>query len=167
MVTRYNLRLHLEKDTFKFSCAHFTIFNATSKEPLHGHNYRVSLSIGLRDEAFVDIVNFVDVKAILKRLCDDWDERILIPQASDYVEASERDTSIDVVACGKTYSFPRDETILLDLPNITAECLAKELADRLVSAIRRKSVPSFLHIHEVEVRVDETDGQGASVRVAF
>ncbi|MDC0574224.1 6-carboxytetrahydropterin synthase, partial [Luminiphilus sp.] len=37
--------LHINKQAHKFSAAHFTIFSATDRERLHGHNYGVSARI--------------------------------------------------------------------------------------------------------------------------
>jgi 6-pyruvoyltetrahydropterin/6-carboxytetrahydropterin synthase len=37
--------LYIDKESHKFSAAHFTIFSATERERLHGHNYSVSAKI--------------------------------------------------------------------------------------------------------------------------
>ena len=37
--------LHIDKESHKFSAAHYTIFSATERERLHGHNYSVSARI--------------------------------------------------------------------------------------------------------------------------
>ena len=34
--------LYIDKESHKFSAAHYTIFSATERERLHGHNYSVS-----------------------------------------------------------------------------------------------------------------------------
>ena len=33
------------KEDIKFSAAHFTVFSATERERLHGHNFHVGLSV--------------------------------------------------------------------------------------------------------------------------
>ena len=37
--------LYIDKESHKFSAAHYTIFSATERERLHGHNYSVSARI--------------------------------------------------------------------------------------------------------------------------
>ena len=37
--------IHMHKEYFKFSCAHFLIFPDGSKERLHGHNYGVEVTV--------------------------------------------------------------------------------------------------------------------------
>ena len=40
--------IHMHKEYFKFSCAHFLIFPDGSKERLHGHNFSVSARLTAR-----------------------------------------------------------------------------------------------------------------------
>ena len=40
--------IRLAKENMKFSAAHFTIFNASERERLHGHNFRVEVDIEAR-----------------------------------------------------------------------------------------------------------------------
>ena len=53
----------LEKEYFKFSCAHFLIFPDGTKERLHGHNYRVRVEItgDLSDRGLV--IDFIEAIA--------------------------------------------------------------------------------------------------------
>ena len=37
--------LYIDKESHKFSAAHYTIFSASERERLHGHNYSVSAKI--------------------------------------------------------------------------------------------------------------------------
>ena len=37
--------IRLAKENMKFSAAHFTIFSASERERLHGHNFRVEVDI--------------------------------------------------------------------------------------------------------------------------
>ena len=76
--------LHLAKQNFKFSSAHFLIFDEKSAEMLHGHNYQVKVDLlGPSPDQYADKGYFVDfaiIKKIIKDYCDQWDEHILLPQ---------------------------------------------------------------------------------------
>ena len=37
--------LRIGKESHKFSAAHFTVFSASERERLHGHNYGVSIRL--------------------------------------------------------------------------------------------------------------------------
>ena len=56
--------IHLHKENFKFSCAHFLIFPDGSKERLHGHNYYVDAEIeGLLTDKGI-VIDFIQVNAL-------------------------------------------------------------------------------------------------------
>ena len=44
-------QVSLSKERFKFSSTHFTIFNDSEAECLHGHNYLVSVDLGFKSLA--------------------------------------------------------------------------------------------------------------------
>ena len=67
------------KEYFNFASSHFMIFKDGSREPLHGHNYRVKLR-GNALELDNDMVfDFLDIKPIVRQVCDSLDHHLLIP----------------------------------------------------------------------------------------
>ena len=40
--------LYIDKESHKFSAAHYTIFSATERERLHGHNYVVVVELSAK-----------------------------------------------------------------------------------------------------------------------
>src|SRR5688572_17666610 len=66
--------IELEKESFKFSAAHFLIFPDGSAERLHGHNYRVYVEIDAALTRFGLVMDFKSVKPVVRELCDELDE---------------------------------------------------------------------------------------------
>ena len=66
--------LYIDKESHKFSAAHYTIFSASERERLHGHNYSVSARIvaPMGDNGFSADYNVY--KNRLAGLCDALDE---------------------------------------------------------------------------------------------
>ena len=64
--------------------------------------------------------------------------------------------SVEVVACGKRYVFPRMDVTLLDVPNTTAEEMAKMMTLRIVSDLEFPP-----NVRSVSVGLDEERGQTA------
>ena len=66
--------IEISKEDLKFSGAHFTIFSATERERLHGHNFKVSLlltaDVGDNGMCF----SYVEIKTRLRKLCAQLDE---------------------------------------------------------------------------------------------
>lgn len=153
--------IHLAKEPFKFSCSHFTILSAEHAERLHGHNYqmRVNLSLSQVDPKLGMAFDFNAVKPRIRMICDELDERILLPSQSPYLKISEDGPSLKVVFNQKTYVFPVEDCLRLPLTNVTSEELARYVCERLVVALKDQQFWTA-----VEVEVEETRGQSVSFR---
>lgn len=153
-----SLRLGLSKARFKFSCAHFTIFPDGHIERLHGHNYQVRFEIGtrtLRSQSGM-IIDFAEMKQWLGELCDDLDERVLLPSDHPELLMKELDDNIEIEIRNKRYSFPRDDVCVLPLRNITVEELAFHLGTTILEKVR--IMPDW---SSIKLRITETAGQWA------
>lgn len=148
--------LHINKQAHKFSAAHFTIFSATERERLHGHNYGVSARIvaEMGENGFSADYNVY--KRALQKLCDAHDEYLLLPAQSPWLEVVVRDDEYFVTFNGKTLRFPCDETLLLPIVNVTVEALAHYLLECLLAE------GLMGDIVELEVFVTSGDGQSSS-----
>ncbi len=151
--------LELSREDFKFSCAHMTIFPDGSKERLHGHNYQVSLRVGLKDVSFQNLVPFSDIKKAVRNFCLDFKEYLLIQEKNPLVDIVSDDGKVlEVHVCGVRYVLPRNEVKLLPLDNITVECLASYVAEMLLAKLGDKAKV----LTDLQVSVHESPGQGAT-----
>ena len=159
--------LHLAKQNFKFSSAHFLIFDENSAEMLHGHNYQVTVDIscpqaaGGEDRGY--FIDFNVLKKIIKEQCDAWDEHILLPGKNPEMrhQISQNGKNYDIHFRDRFYSFPVIETIWLPITNTSVENLSLLMAINLL-----KKVKDF-GIQKLRVSVEETRGQSASSTVTL
>ena len=158
-------RLRLEKEALSFSSAHFLTFNAAKCARLHGHNYRVSVTVlGVANEDGY-VIDFADLKQIMSAICAELDHRVLVPSATPLVEIEPAgDDALEVRFSGKSYRFPREEVILLPVPNTTAECLASWINGRLVEEL---AVELHVSLETIEIEVEESPGQSAAASILF
>src|SRR5258705_6194231 len=84
------------KDYLKFAAAHFIAYPGF-REPLHGHNYQVSVRVeaDLGSDGYV--LDFGIVKRVAKALCDELDERVILPSASDCLTVATHADGVEVV----------------------------------------------------------------------
>src|SRR4026207_658015 len=132
-MARREFRVSVTKDYLVFASAHFITFAGHRCEGLHGHNYRarVTLEGALNEDAWF-VFDFVELKKIMRRLCDEIDHLVLLPLQSDRVKVIEEGEIVKVAVDGKPrYLFPRRDCALLPIPNTTVEMLAQLLVDRL------------------------------------
>jgi 6-pyruvoyltetrahydropterin/6-carboxytetrahydropterin synthase len=156
--------IEVAKDYFNFAAAHFLIFANGKREPLHGHNYQVSVEMeGELDRAGV-VVDFIGFKPLVKQVCDSLDHRTLIQTESPVVAVRQRAKEVEVVYKKQRLILPRSDVILLPLVNTSTELLAEYVANQ----IRRKVRQVFsATIQYMEVTVEEARGQRGIFRGGF
>lgn len=164
MTGRGDFRVSVAKDDLVFASAHFITFGGGRCETLHGHNYRARVTVegALAPDTWF-VLDFVELKRIMRRLCDEIDHRVLLPMKSGRVTVTEEGESVKVAVDGMPqYTFPRRDCVLLPVPNTTAEMLAELLAKRLIGELR-----SLGHgnIAAIEMEVEEDVGQAAVYRL--
>lgn len=152
--------LHLHKENFKFSAAHFLIFDKDRAERLHGHNYqvRVDLQMVPKHSSFAlgYTLDFHWVKKVIKGLVDSWDERVLLPAKNSEVKTAREGRSLRVVFRDRLYVFPHEEVLLLPIQNTSVEELSGLFAQLLSRELVGKGVSGL------RVLITETRGQGAA-----
>lgn len=139
----------------RFSACHF-IPRHEKCSRLHGHSYIVRLRLEGDIGAEGMIMDFVVLKKALKVMIDELDHRTLLPTLSQDVKLDVAEGSVEAVSCGKRYVFPREDVVLLDIPNTTAEEMSKMMTLRLVSDIEFPD-----NVKSVSVGLDEERGQTA------
>ena len=166
MQRRGEFRVSVNKDYLVFASAHFITFAGHRCEGLHGHNYRASVTIeGRLNEESWFVFDFVELKRIMRRLCDEIDHLVLLPLQSDRVQVREEGDNVTVAVDGRPrYLFPRRDCALLPIPNTTVEMLAEMLIDRLRAALKEAGATGLTAI---EMEVEENFGQSATCRVTL
>ena len=164
MQPRGEYRVTVTKDYLVFSSAHFITFAGHRCEGLHGHNYRASVTIegALNQESWF-VYDFVELKRIMKQLCDEIDHLVLLPTKSDRVTVAEQGEDVHVSVDGRPrYVFPRRDCALLPIPNTTVEMIAEMLTGRLRAYLEKTGAAGLTAI---EMEIEENFGQSAVYRL--
>ena len=158
---REQYHVEVTKDYLVFSAAHFITYDGDICERIHGHNYRVTAEVhGTLDENHY-VVDFIVVRDALQRIVAAWDHHMLLPTQHPEIrvqtvsDASFGD-QIEVTFRDRRWMFPREDCILLEIPNTTTELLARLIGQNLLEAIETETStrPS-----EIRLAVDENHGQ--------
>jgi 6-pyruvoyltetrahydropterin/6-carboxytetrahydropterin synthase len=153
MANRYQVRV--QKDSFTFSAAHFITFAGGVCERLHGHNYRVTAHVEgpLDDNHYV--VDFLALRDTLIELTRPLDHHVLLPTQHPQIKVVADDREVTATFQDRRWVFPREDCVLLPVPNTTAEQLARHLAEQLREALTKTGA----RLDAVQVEIDECDGQ--------
>src|SRR5918992_4568731 len=123
--------IEVAKDYFNFASAHFLIFANGHREPLHGHNYQVSVAMeGELDSAGV-VLDFIAFKPLVKQVCDALDHRTLIQTESPVIKVIRRGEEVEVRYNKQRLLLPRGDVILLPIANTSTELLAEHVAGHI------------------------------------
>lgn len=150
--------IELFRNDMKFSVAHFTIFSATERERLHGHNYYVHSIISAIMTDGITYDYSITRREILL-LCRSLNEYLLLPGKSPYLAITSDDTYYYVSYDKDKMQFLKSDTQILPIENVTAECLAAWFVAELT---KDKTQLNALGIQSVCIKISTTTGQFAS-----
>jgi len=167
MPPRSEFKVSVTKDNIVFASAHFITFPGHRCETLHGHNYRTRVSVqGGLDPETAYVIDFAELKQLMKRLVDEIDHRVLLPLQNAKLQVKEVGDSVTVADEGAPrYVFPKRDCALLPIPNTTVEMLAQYLAGRARLELERAGGGgNAVELKWIEVEVEENFGQSATYR---
>jgi 6-pyruvoyltetrahydropterin/6-carboxytetrahydropterin synthase len=150
--------IEVEKEYLKFSAAHFLIFPDGTAERLHGHNYRVYLTLEARLSPHGLVLDFQHIKPLVRELVDRLDEHWILPGKHPELALLTRpDGIIEVRYRERYYAAPVADVLVLPINNTSAENLAALLAGELLGRLRER-YPDLV-VSSLRFSVEETAGQ--------
>ncbi len=150
--------IQVHKDYLKFSAAHFLIFPDGTAERLHGHNYKVFVSVETPLDGHGLVVNFSEIKPIIRALADSLDEHFLVPGQHPVLSCEEKDGGLyEIRYQERLYLIPKEDVIVMPITNTSAENLAAWFGRELIARVEQRWPDR--KIQRLEVGVEETPGQ--------
>jgi 6-pyruvoyltetrahydropterin/6-carboxytetrahydropterin synthase len=125
--------IELSKEDTKFSAAHFTIFSATERERLHGHNFAVRLAVTAPVGPDGICFSYGEIKEKLRALCAAIDEYTLIPALSPHLIIEDDGDYHVVIFNGERMPLLKSDTLLLPIRNSTVEEYARYLLEQFLA----------------------------------
>jgi 6-pyruvoyltetrahydropterin/6-carboxytetrahydropterin synthase len=158
--------IRFESDSLYFSASHFITFGSPEKvEALHGHNFRIKAEIEGPMNRRSYIVDFVLAYDILKRICETLSHKVLLPSGHPYIKLNEEGGNIHVSLPPLSWTFPKDDTLVLPMKNATTEALA----EYILSAFRQmledgQAFEQVPNQYTITVALEESPGMWAVVK---
>lgn len=150
--------LQFNRGKLRFSAGHFTMFSATDREPLHGHNYwlEARLKAGIGSPGITFDYRIFEEKLIA--LCRRLHLHCLMPTESPFLTIEARDRHYHIQFDQDTMLLPKTDVVLLPLANISVESLSQWFVDELA---KDQEFLTTLLIREVVVAVFNGPAHGA------
>ncbi|MCR9201870.1 MAG: 6-pyruvoyl tetrahydropterin synthase family protein [Planctomycetaceae bacterium] len=150
------------KDSLVFSAGHFITFNGNVCERLHGHNWRVDVTItGELDENGY-VFDFIALRDASMKLVQHLDHCVLLPDSHPLINVCTSDDGREVTATfeERRWVFPSEDCRILPVPNTTAELIADWFGKELIEALDLQTAAGA---QTLKVGIEENFGQWAYV----
>jgi 6-pyruvoyltetrahydropterin/6-carboxytetrahydropterin synthase len=151
--------VRVEGNRLRFMSAHMATWQGAC-EPLHGHNYRLSVEVegALTDDSWV--IDFSTLKRIAREICETLDHRFLLQRDSRVLAIMEAAEQWEIVAPGgRRYLLPKADVMVLPIDNTTTERLAAWFHSAIGDVLRRDGMDN---VSMLRVEVEEAPGQSSS-----
>lgn len=151
--------VELHKDEFSFSAGHFTIFSATEREDLHGHNYNVALEmqVTIKDNGLA--FDYRVYKKKILSLTDKIDRRFLLPSQSTYLTIEDAGDMWLAHFNNEKIPFLKRDVVILPVTNVTIEELSYWFLQQLTQNTRELEQHG---IQQIKLSVFNGPGQSGS-----
>ena len=151
--------IDISKEDLKFSCAHFTIFSASDRERLHGHNFKVRATVTAPVHENGLCFDYQEIKSRLRSICKTIDEYVLLPGESPYLKIAQVGDQYEVIFNGEKLLFAVSDTQVLAIRNTTVEELSFLVLKKLIN---QDNFFIDSDVEEITVGVSSGDGQWGS-----
>ncbi|OHB68442.1 MAG: 6-pyruvoyl tetrahydrobiopterin synthase [Planctomycetes bacterium RBG_13_63_9] len=133
-----HFHVRISQDDLTFSAAHFITLEGDTCERLHGHDYRLAVEVhGPLDENHC-VIDFLALRDALRAVLDELDHRVLLPMEHPSIHLNVGQHEVEATFAERRWLFPRDDCLLLPMPNTTTELLAQHLGRRLIDELQSR-----------------------------
>lgn len=153
-MTRY-ATIDIAKQAMNFSIAHFTIFSATERENLHGHNFQVECEVTAPVGKDGLMFDYAIIKKALKEVCDELDEQLVLPEKSPHLSLQQEGDYLVATYGDERLPFLARDVTTLPIANTTVE----EFSHYLLGRLKAKGQLEGKGIKTITVRVSSSPGQ--------
>lgn len=147
-----------------FNSAHFITYGKVC-ENLHGHNFHTRVAAHGEDTGEGYVLDFVALTRLAREICQELSDRVILPATSPVVQLTEEDGLVKVESFGKRFWIEKAGCAILQIPNATAELIARHIGERLIEALHQENLAGGVHL--LEVGVEEADRQWGFSRHVF
>ncbi|MCB9061049.1 MAG: 6-carboxytetrahydropterin synthase [Halobacteriovoraceae bacterium] len=157
MSTPFSISVY--KQYFNFASSHFLIFKDGTREPLHGHNYRVEFRGNALELESDMVFDFLDIKPIVREVCDSLDHKLLLPGENPQINIIQEDRTLRLECPdGDIFQFPTSDVLILPIENTSAERIAIYICHEVKKIVKERFEFEF---ESLQIEVEETPGQSA------
>ncbi|MDX1949908.1 MAG: 6-carboxytetrahydropterin synthase [Rickettsiales bacterium] len=147
--------IELYKESFKFSAGHFTIFSATERENLHGHNFNVHVIFDCEIKENGLVFDYGIAKKHIEKMCKEHNEYMLLPAYSKLIKIVKETDYIYVYFNGEKIPFLHRDVKILPVENVSVE----DLSHYFLEEFKKSFISQFPDISSCAIKIFSGPGQ--------
>ena len=159
----YNVRVC--NDKLVFSAAHFILLGGGICEPLHGHDYHVTVEVRGPLDDIQCVVDFCLLEKLTIEILARFDHRTLLPDDSPEIQVLVDSDVVEVAHAERRWQFPAADCAILPVANTTNEMIARHIAEELLGRLC-ETLPEANWPASLEIHLSESPGRTAGCRIA-
>jgi 6-pyruvoyltetrahydropterin/6-carboxytetrahydropterin synthase len=150
----------------RFSVSHRVSFAPYGLDRFHGHTYEVIVSVsGLRSK-YGFIFPFEELSKIVQKICAKLNNKTILAAGGRNVVKDEGSRIYYITSDNKQYLLPKDDVVILNVEEVTAENLAEWIADQIIEEL--KTYTEFLqNIKGLELTLFEGRDRGIKLSISL
>jgi len=149
----------IELENIKFSAGHFMIFSKTERDNLHGHDFKVSLSLVTEISKNGIPFDYEIFKRKITSICNELNKTFILPTSSPFLSIEITEDSYYAIFNGQVIPFLKRDVTLLPITNTSLEEFSRYILEKMISD--KKELDDY-KISEITVKVFSCTKQSAS-----
>ena len=154
----------IRNDKLVFSAAHFIALGGGTCEPLHGHDYRVTVEIQGPLDEIQCVIDFCLLEDRTMEILSRLDHCTLLPGDSPEIEVDAGPDMVEVSHGRRRWQFPAADCVILPVANTTNETIARHIAEELLGRLC-ETLPEAVWPTALEIHLSESPGRTAGCRI--
>jgi 6-pyruvoyltetrahydropterin/6-carboxytetrahydropterin synthase len=156
-------KLRVDQPHMLFACARILVYKDNCAR-MHGHNFQVAVELEGTVNPDCLVVDLSELEPLLRDMCKALNNYLLVPAQNPLLHIEQAGSDVTIQFKERKYTLPRQDVLLLDLPNCSVEMLAYYLCNQLESKLAEMG---YTNLTAIAVQVAETPGQSGLYRKAL
>lgn len=153
-------RLRVDLPDMLFACARILVYKDNCAR-MHGHNFQVAVELEGTVNPDCFVVDLSELEPLLRQMCATLNNYLLVPAQNRLLRIEQMGSEITIQFKERKYTLPRQDVLLLELPNCNIEMLAYYLCNQLDGKLAEMG---YANLTSIAVEVAETPGQSGLYR---
>jgi len=138
----------LQGENLVFSAAHFLTYNGTTRENIHGHNFKVTVQVSSYELENSMVIDFLILEKIVINVINELKDKLIIAQNNKNFKIEMSEKQINLNYLDECISLPRRDCVLLPITNSSTELIASYIGKEVKKMLPNENISMKISLEE-------------------